>query len=271
LNYSYSDNGLLFNNTLPVTDGTAKVHIAVITYFHTLNFFGRSANITASLPYGIANYRGTFQDTETKLYRSGLIDSVLRFSVNLKGGPAMTIDEFRKWRHKNILGASLKVVLPTGQYDPTKLINNGSNRWAFKPELGYSQRWDHWVLDAYGGAWLFTTNPDYWSRNGFFPGTRSLSQAPIGSLEGHLSYDVKPRLWVSLDTNFWYGGRTTVGGAENPNTLQTSSRIGATLSIPLFKHESLKVSYSGGAYALFGANGQNLSVAWQYSWLGRPN
>jgi hypothetical protein len=57
------------------------------------------------------------------------------------------------------LAAAVKVVVPTGQYDPTKLINNGSNRWAFKPELGYSERWGHWLLDAYGGAWFFTTKP----------------------------------------------------------------------------------------------------------------
>jgi hypothetical protein len=47
----------------------------------------------------------------------------------------------------------------------------------------------------------------------------------MGSLEGHLSYDVKPRLWLSLDSNFWYGGRTSVSGVENPQTLQENSRM----------------------------------------------
>ena len=116
------------------------------------------------------------------LYRSGLADSVYRFSVNLKGGPAMTPQEFSKWKQKLLLGASLKVIAPTGQYDPTKLINWGSNRWSFKPEFGYSQRWGKWVLDGYAGAWFFTTNHDFWSRNAYYPGTRSQSQSPIGCL-----------------------------------------------------------------------------------------
>lgn len=146
---------------LPITDATARLHVPIFSYFHSLSFFGRSANIVASLPYGVGHLQGTFIDDETKIYRSGLLDSVFLFSVNLKGGPAMSVDEFRKWRQKTILGVSLKVVAPTGQYDPTSLINNGSNRWAFKPDLGCSRRRGHWVLDAYGGVWLFTTNPEY--------------------------------------------------------------------------------------------------------------
>jgi hypothetical protein len=271
LTYSFSVGGLLFNNAIPLTDASAKINVSIFSYYHTLSFFGRSANITASLPYGVGHFEGTFIDHEGKRYRSGLLDSIFRFSVNLKGGPAMSVKEFQSWRQKTILGVSLTVVAPTGQYDSTKLINNGSNRWAFKPEFGYSGRRGHWVLDAYGGVWFFTTNPEYFSNNAFVPGTQAQSQERIGSFEGHLSYDVKPRLWVSLDGNFWFGGRTRVNGKENGDTLQESSRIGATASVPLSKHQSLKASYSKGAYVRFGGNYQNISVAWQYTWQGRPN
>jgi len=271
LTYSFSEGGILFNNAIPITDASAKINVSIFSYYHSLGFFGRSANITASLPYGVGNFQGTFIDNESRFYRSGLLDSAFRFSVNLKGGPAMSVKDFQSWRQKTILGVSLTVVAPTGQYDGTKLINNGSNRWAFKPELGYSRRWGHWVLDAYGGVWFFTTNPEYFSHNAFVPGTRVQSQQRIGSFEEHLSYDVNPRLWVSLDGNFWFGGRTSLNGVENNNTLQTSSRIGMTASIPVSKHQSLKVSYSDGAYVRFGGNYQNISVAWQYGWLGRPN
>jgi hypothetical protein len=271
LTYSFSDGGVLFDNAVPITDARAILNVPIFSYYHSLNLFGRSANITASLPYGVGHFQGTFIDNETKLYRSGLLDAIFRFSVNLKGGPAMSVKEFQSWQQKTILGVSLKVVAPTGQYDPTKLVNNGSHRWAFKPEFGYSERCGHWVLDAYGAVWFFTTNPEFWSHNAFFPGKRTQSQKPIGSFEGHLSYGMKPRLWVSLDGNFWYGGRTSLNGVQNPSTLLTDSRIGATASVPLNKHQSLKFSYSDGAYIRFGGNYQNVSVAWQYSWVGRPN
>jgi Putative MetA-pathway of phenol degradation len=112
--------------------------------------------------------------------------------VNIKGGPAMPIQEFLSWRQKTILGASLKIVAPTGQYDPTKLVTPGTNRWAFKPELGLSRRWDNWIFDAYGGVWFFTGNSEFFSQNRLSPGTNTLSQAPMGSIEMHLSYDFRP-------------------------------------------------------------------------------
>ena len=180
----------------------------------------------------MGNVRGTAFGAETSVYRSGLFDSVFRFSVNLKGAPAMTLGEMRQWRQKTLIGVSLKVVAPTGQYDPTKLINLGSNRWSFKPELGLSRRFGHWVLDAYAGVWFFTRNPEFFSRNQYVPGTQDQTQDPIVAFETHLSYDFKPRLWVSLDANFWRGGRTSLNGVENPVTLQKSSRIGVTASFP---------------------------------------
>ena len=102
---------------------------------------------------------------EAHAYRSGLLDSAFRFSVNLKGGPAMDLQDSSKWKQKTLVGASIKVVAPTGQYDPTKLLNYGANRWAFKTELGLSQRWGHWLLDTYGAVWFFTTNPEFFSHS----------------------------------------------------------------------------------------------------------
>ena len=227
--------------------------------------------VVAALPYGVGHFQGAIYGAENHLYRSGLLDSAFRISVNLKGGPAMPPQDFVKWKQKVLLGATLKVTAPTGQYDPTKLINWGADRWGIKPEFGYSQRWGNWILDGSFGVWLFTTIPEYWSRNIYYEGTRSLSQAPIGAIEGHLSYSFDPRLWASLDGNFWFGGRATVGGVLNPLTQQANSRIGGTVAVPITKHQSLKLSYSDGDYIRYGGNYQNISLAWQYSWLGRPN
>jgi hypothetical protein len=271
LTYAYYSGNVLFDGTVPITDASASINMPIVSFYHSLNFFGRSANFIAALPYGVGNFSGKLLNTETNVYRSGLLDSGFRFSVNLKGGPAMTADEMRKWEQKTLIGISLKVLAPTGQYDPTKLVNWGTNRWAFKPQIGYSRRWGHWVLDAYAAAWFYTTNSEFFSRNEFFPGTRSQSENPIIAFEGHLSYDIKPRLWVSLDGNYWHGGETTLGGVPNPNTIQNSSRIGATVSIPVSNHQSFKFSYNNGAYVNYGGNYQNVSAGWQYSWLGRPN
>ena len=270
LTESFFNGDIDYNGVIPISDATGIYNIPTLSYYHSFDFFGRSANFVASLPYGVGNFRGTV-GTEMKVYRSGLLDSVYRVSVNLVGGPAMPIEKFVKWKQKKLLGVSLKVIAPTGQYDPTKLINWGTNRWSFKPELGYSQAWGKWVLDAYSGLWLFRENPDFWSRNSTYPGTRSQTQRPIAAFEGHVSYDFKPRLWLSLDGNYWFGGTTSLEGVENSLTQQANSRIGATVSVPISRHQSLKMSYSDGTYIRFGGNYQNVSIAWQYSWLGRPD
>jgi hypothetical protein len=268
---AFFSGNLMFNGAVPITDATAKVNAPIISLYHSFNFFGRSANFTASLPYGVGNFEGSVMGTETTVYRSGLFDSVFRVAVNLKGGPAMELGEFRKYQQKTVLGASLKVQAPTGQYDPQRLINYGSNRWAFKPEFGYSRRMGHWILDGYGGVWLYTRNKEFFSRNDYVPYVQVQTQEPIVAFEGHLSYDVRARFWVSLDGNFWTGGRTSLNGVENPTTLQKSSRLGVTGSLPLSRRQSIKMSYNKGTYIRFGGDYHNLSVAWQYSWLGRPN
>ena len=273
LTYTYFTGSILFNQALPITGASGNPSAGIFSLYHSLNFFGRSANITASLPYGVGHFQGKVLGTPGTIYRSGLLDSFFRFSVNLKGGPSMSPEEFRTWRQKTLIGTSFTLVAPTGQYDPSRLVNQSSNRWAFKTELGLSHRRGHWILDTYGGVWFFTTNPDYLAYNPIFSPHRSntLSQNPVGAFEGHLSYDVKhnPRFWFSLDGNFWYGGSTSVNGKENFKTLQENSRVGFTASVPITRHQSLKFSYSNGDYVVFGGNYQNVSVAWQYFWLGR--
>jgi hypothetical protein len=264
--WAYFNGGVDFNGTVPIANATGTYYVPILAYYHSLNFFGRSANLTASLPYGVGNFKGDVSGQTRAIYRSGLLDSTFRFSVNLLGGRAMQAQEMAKWKQNRLLGVSLKVVAPTGQYDPTKLVNWGGNRWAFKPEIGYSELWGHWMLDGYAGVWCYTRNPA--SFDG--PVVAAQTEAPIGAFEGHLSYDVKPRLWVSVDGNFWAGGITSLSGIRNLQTKQTGSRIGATASVPIGKHQSIKASYSNGTYVRFGGNYQNVSIAWQYSWAGKP-
>jgi len=90
---SFFSGNLMFNGTVPITDATANVNAPILSLYHSLNFFGHSANVTASLPYGVGNFKGTVFGKETNVYRSGMFDLVFRFAVNLKGGPAMDIGE----------------------------------------------------------------------------------------------------------------------------------------------------------------------------------
>jgi hypothetical protein len=174
----------------------------------------------------------------------------------------MRLPEFAKFRERTVIGTSITMVVPIGQYDPARLINPGTNRWAFKPEVGISRRWGPWVIDGYGGAWFFTANPQ------FFPGTTHREQNTIGSFEFHLAYYVRRGMWASFDSNFWFGGNTVLNGVANDDRAR-NSRLGGTLSLPITRHQSLKVSASHGAVVRVGGDFTNIIVGWQYSWLDK--
>ena len=262
--YSFSGGSVLSDPTIPLTDFKARIHAQVFSYYRAISFLGRSANVAVALPYAFGNLKATTATgIEGRLYRSGLADLRIRFSANLRGAPAMNLKEFMEWREKTTLGASVTVAIPTGQYDRARLINTGNRRWAVKPELGLSRRYGRWTVDLYGGVWLFTANAR------FFPGDSTRTQAPVAATEAHLVRHLTRRCWLSVDGNYWMGGRTTVNGTQKFD-YQRNSRAGATAAIPLNRRQALKFSYSRGAYISIGGNYHNVSMAWQYSWLGRP-
>jgi hypothetical protein len=195
LTYSSFDGDILFDPTIPITNVTSHTSISSVSLFHAFSLFGRSSSITAALPYGVGHFQGlvTGAPTETTIYRSGIGDAVFRFSVDLIGGGAMGVSEYAKWKHKTLMGVSFKLVKPpTGQYDPTKLVNLGSNRWAYKPEIGFSRRWGNWVFDTYEAIWLVASNPEFLSHNVLSPGRNVKEESHVGAVEGHISYNVSP-------------------------------------------------------------------------------
>jgi hypothetical protein len=182
--------------------------------------------------------------------------------MNLRGNPAMSPREFAQRTRRTVLGASLTVSGPTGQYDGTKLINVGADRWGFKPEIGVSYPKGRWDIDAYLAAGFFTSNPD------FFPGGAKRTQDPILAAQGHASYSVRPRLWIALDGTWYWGGASRVNGGD-PSTPVRNARLGVTMSIPIAGRQSFKVAYSKGAIVRTGTNFSTIAVAWQMLWLTR--
>jgi hypothetical protein len=263
LSYIYNTGGILLDPTIPITDVKAQFQVPIISVYHSFGFFGRSANIAASLPYGYGHFQGNVGGDQTRISRSGLADGRIRFAVNLHGGRAMSVPEYMKYRERTVIGASVTMVVPTGQYDPKKLINPGANRWAFKPEVGLARRLGRWAVDGYAGVWLFSSNSQ------FYPGKSYRQQNPMPSLEFHVGYYFRPRMWVTFDSNFWSRGNTVLNGVTN-NDSARNSRVGGTAAIPIGRHQSFKFSVSRGATVRIGGNFTSITAGWQYSWLGKP-
>lgn len=259
--YGYQAGDLLFDPTVPITDAEAFLNSAVFGYVRTFGLFGRTASAGVVVPYVWASMNGNVGEDRRDITRSGLADTRWRLSVNLLGGPAMTPGEFAQRRPGTTLGASLTVNAPTGQYDGTKLINLGTNRWAFKPEVGFSHPVGRWAFELYTGVWLFTRNTDFY-------GGKTFAQDPLLSLQAHVAYTIKPRMWVAGNATYYAGGLTSTDGVD-ASQRQNNSRVGLTFALPIGKRQSLKVAFARGVTARVGDKVDIYQVAYQFFWLDK--
>jgi hypothetical protein len=257
--YGRSSGGVVFDPTLPLEDVTATINSTGAGYFKSFGLLGRMANASVFVPYTWGSIQGLLEGEFARGTRSGLADSRFRFTMNLAGAPALSLREFAKYRQKTNFGVGFTLAAPTGQYDSNKLINLGTNRFAFKPEFGLSHSRGKWLLELAGGIWLFASNDN-------FQGSVR-TQDPIGSLQGHVSYRLPRRMWVGFDANFFRGGQAQLDGVDAGLALN-NSRFGATFSIPLQRRHSIKFSYSNGVLTRAGTDFSTLGVAYQFVWLG---
>ena len=257
----HSSGGVVVDPSLPIEDAQASVNSLAVGVGTTFGLFGRTALAVAALPLAWADASGRVGENAAQVSREGLADPRIKLSVNLVGGRALSAGEFVKVQRRTIVGVSVTAIPPLGQYDRTRLINLGANRWAFKPEIGISRLVrSKWTLDGYAGIWMATANDE------FYPGASHRTQRPIVALQAHVSYTARPQLWIAADGTWYSGGNTTVDGIEKGD-LQRNSRLGATLSLPIARQQSLKINGSVGATTRVGADFRTIAVAWQMSWL----
>jgi hypothetical protein len=262
--FSGSHGAVVTDAASPVQDLNATVETPSLGLAHTFALFGSTAQALAAMPYSWAHVSGTVVGVGKTVDRSGFSDMRLRFSVLLRGGPAARADEIARAPRRTIVGVSLNVVAPTGEYMADKLINLGTSRWAFRPEVALSQPFGRrGLIDVYAGVWLFTENSQY------FPGTAVRSQAPMSAVQAHLSYNIQPLMWAAFDATFYAGGTSTVNGVEQDDR-KSNSRVGATVVFPIGRRNSIKIAGSTGAIVRSGANFSTLSLGFQRVWVARP-
>jgi hypothetical protein len=260
--YSYQTGEVLFDPSLPFSDVNAYLNAVTAGYGHTFGLFGRSASLAIGVPYIFGSVNGNVGEEYRRITRSGLADPRLRFVVNLLGGPALTAREFAARKPQPTLGFSLVVVIPIGQYSNEKLINIGSNRWAFRPEFGLSFPVGRWTFEGAAGAWLFMDNTHG------YPGEVVRSQDSLYTFQAHVGYTVRPGLWVAGDATYYAGGKTYANDVSG-DTRQANSRAGLTVSIPFARVHSVKIAGATGVSARVGSRFDTIGIAYQYLWLSR--
>ena len=214
--YAFTRGGLAFDTAVPVTDAQLNTSSAILAYARVLDLWGASAKFDMVAPYtwlsGTAKLAG--QPMERSVH--GLGDALFRLSVNFYGAPALTLKEFPAYHQELILGGSVQLSAPVGQFDSSRVVNLGTNRWSVKPELGASKALGPLTLEVTTGVRFFTANTNFFGGN-----TRS--QNPIYSVQGHAIYGFGSGIWASLDATYFAGGRTAINGAANDDFKETGA------------------------------------------------
>ncbi|HUL13112.1 MAG TPA: transporter [Methylococcaceae bacterium] len=258
--YNYLQGGVTVDPTIPLENAKLEVQGALFAYARSLDVFGHSGKFDVILPTAWLSGTATFAGQPKQRDISGFADPRFRFSVNFYGAPALSLAEFADYQQDVIIGASVQVSAPGGQYDPQKLVNLGTNRWSVKTELGISKRLGSFTLELAGEGTFYTDNDQ-------FLGNHTRSQDPIYAVQAHVIYSFSHGIWGSLDGTYYAGGSSSIDGGESRN-LQENTRLGATLALPLSRNHSIKLYGSTGVSARTGSNFDQVGIAWQYRFGG---
>lgn len=256
--YSYSYGGLSTEDSSPIKNAHLQIHYGVLAYVRALDVWGKSGKIDIILPYSHLSGRAEVVGQSRERNVSGFNDPRFRFSVNFYGAPALSLKEFADYQQDLIIGASIQMSAPLGQYDKDKLVNLGNNRWFVKPDIGISRTWGKLMLELSTGIFVFSKNTDFF-------GGKTLEKDPVFSTQLHVTYNLDPGVWAALSGTYDYGGRTTIDGVRNDD-LESNSRVGATISLPMNRNNSIKLFVSNGVSTRIGIDYTMAGIVWQYRW-----
>jgi hypothetical protein len=256
--YSESQGAIPVDAALPLSDIDLKIRGLAVAYARALNVLGKSGKFDFILPVGRLQGEATFLGEPVERDVTGASDPLARVTILFHGAPAMNPAQFRAYRQDLLLGASVQVSIPIGQYDNERLLNLGSNRWSIKPELGAAKSWGRWTVEAAAGATFYTANKDFF-------GGHKRTQKPIYSAQGHVIYNISPGTWAAANLSWFAGGRTSIDGIEDDN-LQENWRAGMLFAMPVNRRVSLKLNASTGVSTRTGNNYDLYGIALQYRW-----
>ena len=249
LSYAYVHSDTSIDSSLVITGAKLGLNQGTIGYTRYFGAFHRLMWAEASVPVG--GLTGSISGTSIQGSKTGAGDSSYQVGMLMKGGPALSATQFENYKPTTTLGASLTITAPTGQYNPVKILNLGSKRWFFKPELALSHPFgpeQKWQLEAYITSYFYTNNTSY-------HGMEILRQQLLPGVEGH----------ITSAQRYSCRGTTFVNDVDQDNG-QHNFILGSEINVSINNRNSLLFEF---ADALVHHNGPafvGFSVKYDYTW-----
>jgi Putative MetA-pathway of phenol degradation len=261
MGFTDSDGGVFVDPSVVFDNVSAHAGGPVLGYARSLRIGNLSSKIDGGVSHVCLDGSADFEGQRVTRTVCGWSDARVKWSLNFFGAPALSPKEFASYRQNLVLGASLQLGVPSGAYNPARLINIGANRWTAKPEIGMSKvLGQRWSVDLALAGTFFETNDDYY-------GGRTRAQDPIYSFQAHAVRLFPKGVWIAVDGTRYRGGQTRTDGFEDQN-LQSNDRLGFTVALPINRRQSIKIYYSTGVVTRTGTDFDTVGAAWQYRWGG---
>ena len=257
--YAYVHANSSIDSSLIIAGARLNLDQGTISYTRYFGVANHTTWVSAGVP--IAGLGGEVAGTNIRNSISGDGDSSYQVGTLLIGGPALNSSQFENYKPTTIFGVSLSITAPTGSYDSTKILNLGAERWSFKPEFALSHPFgphQKWQLDAYVNSYFYTHNTSYRGRT-------ILRQEPLPGFEGHISYALNDKMWVSADTRYSFRGTTLVNGVDQDNS-QRNFILGSEVNVSINARNSLLFEFGKALVHQNGPASVGFSVKYDYTW-----
>lgn len=257
--YAKTDGVLLFDPVIEITDAKVNVDTLAFVYVRSFKLADRLARFDLVLPKQSAIWNGLLRGEAASVKRTGIADPRLRLSITLAGAPALNAKELRSYikeRPKNtVVGASIAVTVPMGQYDPSKLLNLGHNRYSFRPQLGFVHTDGLWSYELTGSAFFYTDNNDFFGGN-------NRKQENLYAVQGHLIKRFEAGFWGSFSSGYVWGGKSEINDISKQDE-RNGFAYSLALGMPINRTQNLKLSYLGGRTLTdTGIDSDTFSIGW---------
>jgi hypothetical protein len=263
VNYGRTDGDIAFDPVLRIQGAVAEMDTWLLGYIRTFELFDKTARIEIRQAWQAGIWSGILDGKPTTISRDGLADTFARFAVNLVGAPPLTGKDFTNYRAatdvETIVGAALGVQVPTGEYMKDKLINLGTNRFTFRPQIGIHQQYYSWSFEVTGMAWIYTENSSFFNGN-------QLEQDPYYTIDGSIEYSFKSGVWASVGAGLGVGGRSILNGVKKDDRREDFG-WSVSAGFPVTPSLGLKASYlEADHWAEVGTVSRTISVGLVGTW-----
>jgi len=214
--------------------------LAIAGYARTFSLFDRAAMVAILEPMGRISGDVTVAGKTANQSARGFGDPMVEFDINVLGPPAQKdIPDILRYEPGFSVDLLADVAVPIGEYDNSRSLNIGQNRWYGRVGAPVVWQLGAWVpgrrttLELLPAVWFFGNNNDYVGQ--------TLKTDPLFQLDAHLTRDFTERFWGAVDGSWYSGGKATINDVAGKRL--NNLGFGLTLGYTINENLNLTVGY----------------------------